>query len=409
MDPHAEGLVRPVAHDVGGVLATRPLDGGVRPSGARPQQPRQLGHHRAVRHVVETLVDDPEALLDLVHPEQVARQAVALLARRDVEFELREDAVRVRPPDVERDARRAQVRAGHDHAEGGRRVDRAQTAHPADEDLVLVEERVPGLDLLGRVAHPVAEPAHELVVQVPVDAADPEVVEQHPLTGQAREHVDDLVALDEGPQDRRQATEVQGHPAEEQRVAGDPVELRREHADVLGATRDLHVQQLLERHDARPLAEQRAHVLQRVEVADGLVVVRVLAQLLDAAMEVPQHRVEIDHLLAVELEDHPQHAVGRGVLRTHVDEHLAVTERVELRLTLRPRGIGRDRLEHAELAVELDARIVERGTFADGGHVSVAQRADRRTSAVAGAFRGVWVRSIGRTPAPGERAASSGR
>ena len=88
-----------------------------------------------------------------------------------------------------------------------------------------------------------------------------------------------------------------------------------EDADVLGAARDLDVEQLLEGHDRRPLAEQRADVLERVEVADGLVVVGVLAQLLDAAVEVAEHRVEVDDLLAVELEDDPQHAVGRRVLR----------------------------------------------------------------------------------------------
>ena len=103
---------------------------------------------------------------------------------------------------------------------------------------------------------------------------------------------------------------------------------------------------------AGPLAEQRADVLERVEVADRLVVVGVLAQLLDAAMEVAEDRVEVDDLLAVELEHDPEHAVGRRVLRPHVDEHLAVAERVELGLALGPRRVRRDRLEDAEVAVE---------------------------------------------------------
>ena len=145
-------------------------------------------------------------------------------------------------------------------------------------------------------------------------------------------------------------------------------------------------------------------------VADRLVVVGVLAQLLDAAMEVAEDRVEVDDLLAVELEDDPQHAMGGRVLRAHVDEHLAVAERVELGLALGPRRVRRDRLEDAELAVERDARVVRRwGGAGRRSCGSPAQAGDRRTSAVAGALRGVWVRSIGRTPPPGERAASSGR
>ena len=140
VDAHPERLVRAVADGVGRVLAARALDGRVGATRSRPQEARQLGHDRAVGHLVEALVDDPEALLDLVHAEQVAGQAVALGAGRDVEVELRVDAVRVRPADVERHAGRPQVRAGHAHPQGRLRVDDAEAAHPADEDLVLVEE-----------------------------------------------------------------------------------------------------------------------------------------------------------------------------------------------------------------------------------------------------------------------------
>ena len=118
------------------------------------------------------------------------------------------------------------------------------------------------------------------------------------------------------------------------------------------------IEQLLVGHDRRPLVEQAADVFERVDLADRLVVVGVLAQLLDAAMEIAEHRVEVDDLLAVELEDDPQDAVGRRVLRAHVDEHLAVAERVELGLTLGPWRVRRDRLEDAKLAIERDPRVV---------------------------------------------------
>ena len=192
-------------------------------------------------------------------------------------------------------------------------------------------------------------------------------------------------------------------------MAGDPVQLGREDPDVFGPARDLDVHELFEGEDRRPLVEQRADVFERVGVADGLVVVGVLAQLLDAAMEVAEDGVEVDHLLAVELEHDPQHAVGGRMLRPHVDEHLAVAERVELGLALGPRRIRRDRLEDAELAVERDPRIVGGGVGGGDGHRAVPQPPVRRTSAVDGALAGLWVRSIGRTPPPGERAASSGR
>ena len=74
----------------------------------------------------------------------------------------------------------------------------------------------------------------------------------------------------------------------------------------------LHVHQLLERQDGGPLLEERADVLERVDLVDDVVVVRVLADLLDAAVEVAQDRVHVHDLLARELQDQAQHAVRGG-------------------------------------------------------------------------------------------------
>src|SRR3954447_20963477 len=197
VDPHPEGLVAAITDDVCRVLPARAFDRGVGAARPRPEETRHLREDWPVRHVVKALVDDPKALLDLVHPEEVSGQAVALRPGRDIELELWKDAVWVSPPDIERDPRRPQVRAGHHHPQRRRRVDRAEPTHPADEDLVLVEERVGGFDLLGRLGHPAPEAAHEVVIQVAVAPADPEVVEEHPLARQRREHLDDVVALDE--------------------------------------------------------------------------------------------------------------------------------------------------------------------------------------------------------------------
>ena len=171
----------------------------------------------------------------------------------------------------------------------------------------------------------------------------------------------------------------------------------------------LDVEQLLERHDRRPLAEQRADVLERVDLADDVVVVAVLAQLLDAAVEVAEDRVEVDDLLAVDLEHDPQHAVGRRVLGAHVEEHLAVAERVELGLALGPRRVRRD---GSNAPIWSSSRI--RGSSADacwwgpaGAVIVRPSRSGGRTRC--GACAGAWVCSMWRTPPPGERAASSAR
>src|SRR6185503_8352426 len=283
VDLEPERLVGAVADGVRAEQPARRLDGGPGATRPWPEEPRQLGHDRPVGHLLEALVDDPQALLDLLHPEQVARQRIAFRPGRDVELELRVDRVGMGPSDVERDARGAQVRAGHAEPQRGLAVDDAEAAGAPDEDLVLVQEGRSRLDLANGAAHPVPEAAQELVVEVAVHPADAEVVEQHPLAGQRRQHLDDLVALDERPQDRRQATEVQREPAEEQGMARDPVQLTREHPDVLGAPGHLDVEEPLVGGDGCPLHEQRRDVLERVHLADRLVIVGVLDQLLDAA------------------------------------------------------------------------------------------------------------------------------
>ena len=55
--------------------------------------------------------------------------------------------------------------------------------------------------------------------------------------------------------------------------------------------------------------------------ADGRVPPR-LGELLDAAVQVADDGLARDDLLAVELEDEPQDAVSRGVLRAHVEHEV---------------------------------------------------------------------------------------
>ena len=147
------------------------------------------------------------------------------------------------------------------------------------------------------------------MVEVAVDPADAQVVEEQLLAGQRGKHLHDLVALGEAPEDRRQPAQVERQPAHEERVARDPIELPGEHADVLRAARHLEPEELLRGEHGHRLAEHRGDVLERVAVADGVVPVAVLADLLDATVEVAQDRIEIDDTLAVHLEHDTQHAV----------------------------------------------------------------------------------------------------
>ena len=122
------GWSEPSLMRVAGVLAARALDGDERATGWNADEARDLGHDRAVGHLVQHLVDDPDALADLVDVEQVARVRIALGARRDVEVELRIDAVRMRAAHVVRHAGRAQRCGPLTHSRSA--VSRSSTPRP---------------------------------------------------------------------------------------------------------------------------------------------------------------------------------------------------------------------------------------------------------------------------------------
>ena len=72
---------------------------------------------------------------------------------------------------------------------------------------------------------------------------------------------------------------------------------------------------------AAEVVHRRGDVVGAVGPGDHLGVAVMLAQLLGAPVQVADDRVAIDDQLAVELQHDAQHAVGAGVLRTHVEGH----------------------------------------------------------------------------------------
>ena len=68
----------------------------------------------------------------------------------------------------------------------------------------------------------------------------------------------------------------------------------------------------------------RRHVVEPIEIRERLEIGLVLDQLLGAAMQEPDMRIDaLDHL-AVEFEHEPEHAVCRRMLRSEIDGEFAV-------------------------------------------------------------------------------------
>ncbi len=91
-----------------------------------------------------------------------------------------------------------------------------------------------------------------------------------------------------------------------------------EDADQLGALRDRKPQELLGGEAEGVLLVHRRDVVEAVEIADGLQIRLGLDQLLGAAVQEADVRVDALDELAVELEHEAQHAVRRRVLRPEI-------------------------------------------------------------------------------------------
>jgi hypothetical protein len=96
-----------------------------------------------------------------------------------------------------------------------------------------------------------------------------------------------------------------------------------QHADQLAAARHGDAEQLFRRQAERVLLIHRRDVIQPVEIRNRLQIRLLLDQLFGAAMQKPDMRIDALDNLAIQLEDEPQHAVRRRVLRPKVDRKIA--------------------------------------------------------------------------------------
>ena len=110
-------------------------------------------------------------------------------------------------------------------------------------------------------------------------------------------------------------------------MAQDAADFAVKHADELAADRHGHAEHPLDGHAERMLLVHRRDVIEPVEIGNGLQIGFVLDELLGAAMEQPDMRVHALHQLAVELQDHAQHAMRGGMLRPEIDGEIAVLGR----------------------------------------------------------------------------------
>ena len=163
----------------------------------------------------------------------------------------------------------------------------------------------------------------QLLRQVLVHAADAEIGRVHARARGALVEHHQLLALLETPQRRGERADVHRLRGDVEEVREQPSDLAEQHADELRAPRHRQPKELLGREAERMLLVHRRDVIEPVEIRDRLQVSLVLDQLLGAAMEQADMRIDALHHLAVELHHQAQNAMRRRVLRPEIQGEVA--------------------------------------------------------------------------------------
>ncbi len=141
-------------------------------------------------------------------------------------------------------------------------------------------------------------------------------------TGALVEH-HQLFTLFKAPEWRGQRAHVHRLRGHVQQMVQDATDFRIQHADQAGAARHHGAGQLFDRQTPGMLLVHRRHIIQTIQIGQVLQVGAAFHQLFGAAMQQADMRIgALDHL-AVQLQHHAQHTVGRRVLRAEVDVEVA--------------------------------------------------------------------------------------
>ena len=159
--------------------------------------------------------------------------------------------------------------------------------------------------------------------QVLVHAADAEIGRVHARARGALVEHHQLLALLEAPQRRGERADVHRLRGDVEEMREEPADLAIEHADELRAPRHREPEQLLRREAEGVLLVHRRDVIEPVEIRDRLQIGLVLDQLLGAAVQEADVRIDALDDLAVELHHEAQNPMRRRVLRPEVHGEVA--------------------------------------------------------------------------------------
>jgi len=340
------GRLTAVAHDVEAELSVGRLDRGVRLRARdleaavghrelevgdralnrrvdlllrRPRHPLVDAHvDVARREVFQRLMHDLQALAHLLHADEIPGVAIPGARTADLELEVLVGEIGLVLAEV------AGHPAGPGHGAGGAAGDRlflrehTHALGAVDEDPVAGQEPLHVVERLGEGLEEGADLLDHQGREILRHTSDAGVGVREPRAAERLEDVVDHLALVEAVQKEGEGAGVEAHGAVAQQVIADPGELGDDRADVLAPRGQLQPQQRLDRVVPGDVVGHRRDVVHPVGHGDVLVERQVLADLLEAGVQIAHLGDGVDHPLALELEHQAERRVRGRVLRSEV-------------------------------------------------------------------------------------------
>ena len=161
----------------------------------------------------------------------------------------------------------------------------------------------------------------EIVRQIMLDAADADVGHGQPRAGQVfNDARNQLARFDHVKTDGDRAQLGSRHAATGQMIEH-PRQLADDHANILATRRRFGADEFFHGQGVADIVDQRRGVIQPVGIGNDLGPGRLLAALVEAAMEKSDFDIAVEHLFAFELEIELDRAMGRRMGRPHLQFH----------------------------------------------------------------------------------------
>src|SRR6266567_1525508 len=272
-------------------------------------------------HIVDALLDNPEALAHLLDVYGRTIVTVARAANRYIEFELVVAGIGLFPAKIPLESARAQVWTCHtpfncfvcSAASNAFRAGLKQ-AVVHDGAFVLIE---PGWQVLQKVT----EQAIPSVWQILGHPSNPEPVRVHARAANRFNDTERSLAVVEHIEHRRHLAKILCERAVPNQMADNAEELRHHHSNHLPARRHCDAGQLFYRRQVREIVHHAAQIVHAIGVRNIGMPRLALAHLFGAAVMKAYLRYGIDNLFAIQLENYAQNTMRAGVLRTHIQEN----------------------------------------------------------------------------------------